>query len=121
MKLHHGCDNPAELLAAIAAGKNGKEGVKKGLHLAPRSLVARNYGKYLITFLLSADIAGAHVGTINKDGNANAKVGNGIEVVLTTDAAVESFMENVTAAEVLCPDGRVATIDINTAEILCVK
>jgi hypothetical protein len=40
---------------------------------------------------------------------------------LTTDAAVESFIENVTAAEVLCPDGRVATIDINTAEILRVK
>ena len=121
MKLHHGCDNPAELLAAIAAGKNGSDDLNTGLHLAPAALVARNYGKYLITFLLSADVSGAHVGMINKDGNSNSRVGNGIEVVLTTEAAVESFIENVTAAEVLCPDGRVATVDINTAEILRVK
>ena len=83
--------------------------------------MARNYGKYLITFLLSADVQGAHVGTINKDGNANAKVGNGIEVVLNTDAAIESFISNVQSAEVLCPDGRVATVDVKTAAILCVK
>ena len=42
MKLHHGCDNPAELLAAIAAGKNGSDDLNTGLHLAPAALVARN-------------------------------------------------------------------------------
>ena len=121
MKLHHGCDNPAELFAAIASGKDGKIGPRKGLHLAPRDLVARNYGKYLITFMLSADVQGAHVGTINKDGNSNAKVGQGVEVVLNTDAAIESFTNNVQSAEVLCPDGRVATVDVTTGAILRVK
>ena len=118
MKLHHGCNNPKALFSAIADSRKGLSGLKAGLHLAPSDLVARNYGKYLITFLLAADVAHAHVGMINKEGNQNAKVGNGIEVVLDNSAAVESFVSVVRGALVSCPDGRVVKVDIDTGEII---
>lgn len=118
MKLHHGCNDPKPLFAAIAAGKAGREGLNTGLHLAPSATVAGNYGKYLVTFILSADVAGAHVGQINKDGNFNASVGNGVEVVLDNSAAIDSFIDVVEGALVRIPDGRVVEMDINSGAVL---
>lgn len=121
MKLHHGCDNPAELLNAIADSKQGGNGLREGLHLSPSDSVARNYGKYLITFVLLSDVSGAHVGQINKDGNSNRLVGHGVEVVLNSQHATQSFVDVVDGAQVKCPDGRVATVDVTTGAILCVE
>jgi hypothetical protein len=68
--------------------------------------------------MLSADVAGAHVGQINKDGNFNASVGNGVEVVLDNGTAVDSFIDVVEGATVRIPDGRVVEMDISTGDIL---
>ena len=118
MKLHHGCDDPKALFSAIADSMAGLEGLRTGLHLAPSASVAGNYGKYLVTFILSADVAGAHVGQINKDGNFNASVGNGVEVVLDNSAAIDSFIDVVEGALVRIPDGRVVEMDINSGAVL---
>jgi hypothetical protein len=121
MKYFHGCDNPKALFNAIAMSKRGENGLKGEFHVAPKKAVAANYGKYLISFLMAADVAGAHVGLINKDGNANALVGNEVEVVMKSEDARIDFAEKVIGAEVLCPDGRVAEMDVNSGEIICVR
>jgi len=121
MKYFHGCDNPKALFDAIAKSKRGEHGLKGEFHVAPKKSVAANYGKYLISFVMAADVAGAHVGLINKDGNANALVGNEVEVVMKSEAARADFAEKVVAAEVICPDGRVAEMDVNSGEIVCVR
>jgi len=81
-------------------------------------MVARNYGKYLVAFVLAADVIGAHVGMINKNGNMNAAVGNEVEVVMNNEAAKFDFAKKVIAAKVHCPDGRVAEINVENGEIV---
>lgn len=121
MNYYHGCDNPKAVFDAIAANKRGEAGLKGEFHVAPKKAVAGNYGKYLIAFVMAADVAGAHVGMINKDGNNNAAVGGEVEVVMRDERARVDFAEKVIGAEVVCPDGRVAEMDINSGEIICVR
>ena len=120
MKLHHGCNDPKSVFAAIAKSKRGEPALNGSFHVAPKKSVAKNYGKYLISFLMAADVAGAHVGMINKDGNMNSAVGNEIEVVMSSHDSKVDFASKVVGAEVLCPDGRLVIMDVNNGKILSV-
>ena len=111
MKLHHGCDNPAVVLSAIAAERLGERGLKGDFHVV-LVRVAHNYGKYVIKFVMSADVEGADVGLINRGNNHNRIVGNEVEVVMRDDNSRADFANKVVEAEVKCPDGRVAHIDV---------
>jgi hypothetical protein len=93
----HGCNNPAVVLDAIVGG--GK--LRNGFHLAVDPAVARNYGAHLIKVMIEGDLVKAHVGMINKDGNFNKKVGNGIEVVLKDEGAVNELYEKLWDAELM--------------------
>ena len=118
MKLHHGCDNPAVVLNAIAAERRGENGLKGDFHVAPKAVVAGNYGKYVIKFKMAGDIKGADIGLINRNANFNRVVGNEVEVVLRDNVARADFANKVVEAEVKCPDGRVAHIDVDSGLIL---
>ena len=117
MKLHHGCDNPAVVLNAIAAERRGERGLKGDFYVAPKAVVAHNYGKYVIKFVMAADVAGADVGLINRNANFNRIVGNEVEVVMRDVNARADFANKVVEAEVVCPDGRVAHIDVDSGLI----
>lgn len=118
MKLHHGCNDPAVVLSAIAASKRGGIGGLAGdFHVAPKAVVAHNYGKYVIKFLMAADVVGADVGLINRNSNFNAAVGNEVEVVMRDEKSRVDFASKVIGAEVSCPDGRVAMIDVESGLI----
>ena len=69
---------------------------------------------------MAADVAGAHVGMINKDGNMNSAVGNEIEVVMSSPDSKIDFASKIESAIVECPDGRVAHMDINNGQILSI-
>jgi hypothetical protein len=120
MKLHHGCNDPKSVFSAIAKSKRGEHALRGSFHVAPKKSVAKNYGKYLISFLMAADVAGAHVGMINKDGNMNSAVGNEIEVVMSSHESKIDFANKVIGAIVECPDGRVAEMDVISGEIVSV-
>jgi hypothetical protein len=94
---YHGCNDAAPVLEALlGAGK-----LRHGFHMAVDKRVASNYGKQVIRIELEADVEGAHVGLINKVNNFNRAVGNGIEVVLKTQQAVNSLYYNLIDAEVI--------------------
>ena len=95
-QLYHGTHNPELVVDAII----GAGLLRQGFHLTPDIEVARNYGKVVVV-TLEKDLTKAHVGTINKDGNYNANVGNGTEIVLKTPAAVNEFYANLYDAQVL--------------------
>lgn len=118
MQLHRGCANPRALFDAIAAGDVSAKALQ-GLHLAPSATVAANYGDYLVTFTVSGEPRCARVGRINKPGgNYNPKVGDGIEVVLESGVAIDSFLNQLQGATVRIPDGRVVEVDISTGTTL---
>ena len=93
----HGTHNPEAIINAIIG--NGK--FTKTFHMTPSMEVAKNYGSVVIAIELESDLTKAHIGIINKDGNMNKSVGTGIEVVLTTPAAVTEFYHNVVDAYVI--------------------
>ena len=87
---YHGTNNPTQVVDAIIG--NGR--IRAPFHMTPSREVAENYGSTVIAIEIEADIPSAHIGMINKTagaGNYNAAVGNGIEVVLKTPAAVSEF------------------------------
>jgi hypothetical protein len=88
LTMYHGTANPAVVINALVG--NGK--IRTGFHLTPDINVARNYGR-VVKVVLEDDIKHAHVGLINKEGNYNAAVGHGVEVVLTTEAAVNAMYD----------------------------
>ena len=95
--MYHGSNRAAEVLDAIVGG--GK--LRVGFHLSPSRKVAENYGREVVAVYLDSDLNKAHVGLINKDGNYNKAVGNGIEVVLKDDAAVNELYGKLWDAEIL--------------------
>ena len=93
----HGTNDAENVLNAIIG--NGK--LRTGFHLTPDMSVAKNYGGTVIAVELEEDLTKAHIGMINKDGNFNAMVGNGIEVVLNNEAAVNELYYNLYDAKVV--------------------
>ena len=65
---------------------------------SPKARVAHNYGKYVIKFVMSADVEGADVGLINRGNNHNRIVGNEVEVAANDNLA--DFANKVVEAEV---------------------
>ncbi len=63
--------------------------------------VARNYGNKVVRIELEEDLEKAHVGLINKDGNYNKNVGNGIKIVLNGQAAINELYEKLYDAEII--------------------
>ena len=94
---YHGSNRADEVLDAVIGG--GK--IRVGFHLSPSIEVARNYGDKIVAIELEGDLSKAHVGLINKEGNFNANVGNGIEVVLKDDAAVSELYHNLVDAQIV--------------------
>ena len=93
--LFHGTNTPAAILDAVIGGGM----IRTGFHMTPQIEVAKNYGSSVIAIEFEADLVNAHVGTINKEGNFNKAVGNGIEVVLKDQAAVVEFFAKLWDAE----------------------
>ena len=66
------------------------------IHLAVDPEVSKVYGSgKLLKITVEGDLDRAHVGMINKDGNFNPDVGNGIEYVLRGNAIEELAMKAV--------------------------
>jgi len=85
----HGTNQPKAVIEAImGAGR-----IRAGFHMTPSREVAENYGSHVIAIEVEGDIPSAHVGMINKEGNFNRNVGNGIEVVIRTPAAMREFYD----------------------------
>jgi len=90
MQVHtyfHGTNNPAAVIEAIM----GADRIRAPFHMTPTREVAENYGSHVVAIEIEGDIKSAHIGMINKEGNYNKSVGNGIEVVVKTPAAVREF------------------------------
>ena len=83
---YHGTRNAEGIMNAIL----GDGRIRAPFHMTPDPEVAANYGR-VIAIELETDVVSAHIGTINKDGNYNPAVGNSVEVVLKTPAAVREF------------------------------
>ena len=94
---YHGTNNADAVINAMV----GSGTLRTNFHLTPDIDVARNYGGKIVRVELDADLTKAHIGTINKDGNFNAAVGNGTEVVLKTPAAINEFYSVVIDAVVV--------------------
>ena len=95
--LYHGSDRADAVLdAVIGSGK-----LKYGFHMSHDINVARNYGSKIVKIVLESDLNRAHVGLINKDGNSNKSVGNGIEYVLKDDAAISELYSLLWDAEIV--------------------
>lgn len=95
--LYHGSDRADAVLNAVTG--SGK--LKYGFHMTHDINVARNYGSKIVKIVLESDLNRAHVGLINKDGNFNKSVGNGIEYVLKDDAAINELYGLLWDAEIL--------------------
>lgn len=96
MKYYHGTKNIDAILYSLV----GQGMLRTGFHMTPSIEVARNYGA-VIVIELEEDLTKAHFGMINKDGNSNSAVGNGIEVVLKDQAAITELYYNMLDAYVL--------------------
>lgn len=94
---YHGTNNPTAVVDAIM----GSGQIRTGFHMASDIDVARNYGNSVIEVVVEDDFTQAHVGLINKEGNYNSSVGNSIETVLSTPAAVNELYYNLYNAEVI--------------------
>ena len=81
---YHGTNDPQGVLEALLGGGM----IRTGFHLTPTVSVAANYGHTVLAIEIEADLTKAHIGRINKEGNYNASVGGGVEVVLKDHAAV---------------------------------
>jgi hypothetical protein len=66
------------------------------IYLAVDPAVSKVYGSgKLLKITVEGDLERAHVGMINKDGNFNPDVGNGIEYILRGNAIEELAMKAV--------------------------
>ena len=95
--LYHGSDRADAVLDAVV----GSGSLRYGFHMTHDINVARNYGAKIVKIVLESDLNRAHVGLINKDGNSNKSVGNGIEYVLKDDAAINELYGLLWDAEIL--------------------
>ena len=95
--LYHGSDRAGAVLNAVVG--SGK--LKYGFHMTHDINVARNYGNSIVKIVLESDLNRAHVGLINKEGNSNKSVGNGIEYVLKDDAAINELYLKLWDAELV--------------------
>ena len=93
----HGTNQPKAVIEAIM----GADRIRAGFHMTPSREVAENYGSHVIAIEVEGDIPSAHVGMINKEGNFNRNVGNGIEVVIRTPAAMREFYHALYNAEIV--------------------
>ena len=93
----HGTNNSAAILNALL----GNDSIRGEFHMTPDVAVAKNYGREVVAITVEGDLDKAHIGIINKDGNLNKAVGNGIEVVLKDRAAVVEFYSKLYDAEVV--------------------
>ena len=95
---YHGTNTPDAVIEALL----GSDKIRTGFHMAPRIETAANYGNHVIAIELEQDIESAHIGMINKaSGNYNAAVGNAVEVVLKTPAAVNELYAALYNAEII--------------------
>ena len=85
---YHGSRDVDGILEVLLCGGT----LRTPFHMTPDIAVAKNYGK-VIAIEIDGDLTKAHIGMINKDGNMNKAVGNGIEVVLKDHAAVVEFFD----------------------------
>ena len=88
----HGTNQPKAVIEAIM----GADQIRAPFHMTPTREVAENYGSHVVAIEIENDIKSAHVGMINKTagaGNFNRNVGNGIEVVIRTPAAMREFYD----------------------------
>ena len=95
--LYHGSDRADAVLDAVV----GSGSLRYGFHMTHDINVARNYGAKIVKIVLESDLNRAHVGLINKDGNSNKSVGNGIEYVLKDDAAINELYGLLWDAEIV--------------------
>ena len=95
--LYHGSDRADAVLNAVV----GSGSLKYGFHMTHDINVARNYGSKIVKIVLESDLNKAHVGLINKEGNSNKSVGNGIEYVLKDDAAINELYLKLWDAELV--------------------
>ena len=116
LNYYHGSNNIKSVIDGIISSN-----LVGDFHLAPKQAVAHNYGSHVAKISLSSDIVGAHVGLINKKDNMNAAVGNEVEVVMKDGASKADLASKVIAIEVICPDGRVANIDLKSGAIASIK
>lgn len=86
--LYHGTNRGDAVVDALVGGGE----LKRGFHMTADINVARNYGDEVVAVYLTSDLNKAHVGMINKDGNHNKLVGNGVEYVIHNDAAMRELM-----------------------------
>jgi hypothetical protein len=93
----HGSNQAEAVLEAIIGGGS----LRDNFHMSPSIEVAKNYGSKIVKIELEADLVKAHVGQINKAGNFNKNVGNGVEVVLNSQAAKVEFFTNLWDAEII--------------------
>lgn len=93
---YHGSRDTAGVLEALLGGGT----LRSPFHMSPSVEVAKNYGR-VIVITSEVELTEAHMGLINKDGNHNKAVGNGIEVVLKTPAAINQLLLNIYDAEIL--------------------
>jgi hypothetical protein len=95
--MYHGSDRADAVLNAVT----GSGSLRYGFHMTQDINVARNYGSKIVKIVLESDLNRAHVGLINKDGNSNKSVGNGIEYVLKDDAAINELYTLLWDAEIM--------------------
>ena len=90
-------DSAERVLDAVVGGTK----IVNGFHMTPSLAVARNYGKHVIAIDLESDLIYYRFGLINKEGNFNKSVGNGVEVVLKDDAAIMEVLRRAVRRQVL--------------------
>lgn len=97
IKMFHGTNTAASVLNAII----GSGSLRNNFHLTHDKAVARNYGSQVVEIELTRSLTKAHVGLINKESNFNASVGNSVETVLDTPAAINEFFFNLEDAIII--------------------
>jgi hypothetical protein len=85
----HGTNNPAAVIAAIDNGT-----LSLPFHLTPSTTVADNYGHTVLAIEFDEDFKRVMPRMINKEGNYNRNVGNGIELVIENDVQLGEFYMN---------------------------
>jgi hypothetical protein len=90
---YHGTDTPATVIAAIDKGT-----LRLPFHLTPSKAVASNYGSTVLAIEFDADFVKVKPRMINKEGNYNPIVGNGVELVVENDVQLSEFYYNALEA-----------------------
>jgi diaminopimelate epimerase len=94
---YHGTKNSDVIINALLG--NGK--IDRAFHMTPDLTVAKNYGAEIVEITFEDDLKNAHIGIINKDGNFNKSVGNGVEIVVKTPAAINELYFKLVDAKVM--------------------